>query len=75
MSEYVVQLTEQSEPISVEVKEYDKPPILEGTTNYLELLNKPQINGITLEGNKSSEDIGIEEISNTELEALLSAQI
>lgn len=31
-----------------------------GTTNYNELTNKPSINGVTLSGNKSSEDLGIE---------------
>ena len=30
-----------------------------GTTNYSELSNKPQINGVTLDGNKTSEDLGI----------------
>lgn len=32
-----------------------------GTSDYSQLTNKPQINGITLSGNKSSEDIGITE--------------
>lgn len=31
-----------------------------GTTNYTSLTNKPKINGVTLEGNKSLEDIGID---------------
>ena len=30
-----------------------------GTSNYNELTNKPQINGVTLTGNKSSTDLGI----------------
>lgn len=30
-----------------------------GTTNYSELSNKPQINGVTLDGDKTSEDLGI----------------
>lgn len=30
-----------------------------GTTNYSELSNKPQINGVTLDGNKTSEDLHI----------------
>lgn len=30
-----------------------------GTTNYNDLTNKPQINGITLIGNKTSEELGI----------------
>lgn len=31
-----------------------------GTSNYNQLSNKPQINGIELSGNKSSEDLGLE---------------
>lgn len=30
-----------------------------GTSNYNDLSNKPQINGVTLSGNKTSEDLGI----------------
>ena len=30
-----------------------------GTTNYNNLTNKPQINGVTLEGNKTGEEIGL----------------
>lgn len=30
-----------------------------GTTNYSELSNKPQINGVTLDGNKTSADLNI----------------
>lgn len=32
-----------------------------GTTDYTDLTNKPQINGVTLTGNKSTSDIGIVE--------------
>lgn len=32
-----------------------------GTTDYLDLTNKPQINGITLEGNKTNADLGIKQ--------------
>lgn len=31
-----------------------------GTTNYINLTNKPQINGVTLEGNKTSADLNIQ---------------
>ena len=31
-----------------------------GTTDYTELTNKPQINGVTLTGNKSLDDLGID---------------
>ena len=51
----------------------------EGTTNYTELTNKPQINNIELIGNKSLDDLNIqikgdyetEPITNAELENLL----
>lgn len=33
--------------------------IVAGTTNFNRLQNKPQINGITLEGNKSAEELGL----------------
>ena len=33
-----------------------------GTTNYNDLTNKPSINGITLTGNKTSADLGINAI-------------
>lgn len=55
--------------------EQTKTIIQGGTYNYEELNKKPQINGVTLIGNKSTEDIGIEEISNLELEALINAQL
>lgn len=32
-----------------------------GTSNYSDLSNKPQINGVTLDGNKTSSDLGIEQ--------------
>lgn len=32
-----------------------------GTSNYADLANKPQINGVELVGNKTSEDLGIEQ--------------
>ena len=33
----------------------------EGTSNYNDLINKPQINGVPLQGNKTSEDFGIKQ--------------
>ena len=36
-----------------------------GTDNYEELSNKPQINGVELEGNKSFQDLGLDYV-NTE---------
>lgn len=33
-----------------------------GTTDYTELENKPQINSVTLSGNKTTSDLGIDEV-------------
>ena len=35
-----------------------------GTSNYNSLENKPQINGVTLQGNKTSADLGITDTSD-----------
>ena len=49
-----------------------------GTSNYNSLSNKPQINGVTLQGNKSSsQDLGIPDlvvISESDYNALTSAE-
>lgn len=42
-----------------------------GTTNYNELQNKPQIEDVTLTGDKTFEDLGLISLSNTEIENLL----
>lgn len=41
-----------------------------GTTNYEYLLNKPKINNVELVNNKTFKDLGINEITNTELEKI-----
>ncbi len=53
-----LEIERKTVPITLEVKEY----IGETNSNkdYENLYNKPQINGITLEGNLSLEEIGIE---------------
>lgn len=42
-----------------------------GTTNYEALINKPQIEGVTLTGNKTYEDLNLQKISNSEIENAL----
>ena len=42
-----------------------------GTNDYEKLKNKPQINGVELIKNKSFSDLGIDIISNQELEDML----
>jgi hypothetical protein len=41
-------------------------------SDYNLLTNKPQINSVTLQGDKSFSDLGLESISNIELENILS---
>lgn len=43
-----------------------------GTTNYNLLTNKPKINGVTLSGDKSADDLNLEQpLTNEQLTALL----
>lgn len=42
-----------------------------GTTNYIDLDNKPKINGVELDGNRKFEDLGLMQLTNTEIENLL----
>lgn len=44
-------------------------------TNYENLGNKPRINGITLVGDKTEEELGIETMSNTDIEDLINGFI
>lgn len=39
--------------------------------DYEDLINKPQIEGVTLEGNKTYEELNLKKITNTELEEML----
>ena len=41
-----------------------------GTTNYNDLTNKPTINGVTLEGNKTAEDLKISGMTAEQVEQL-----
>ena len=44
-----------------------------GTNDYNELINKPQINGVELVGNKTPEDLDILPLTNAEIDELLKA--
>ncbi|MDR1629595.1 MAG: hypothetical protein LBS36_05210 [Oscillospiraceae bacterium] len=71
-----VRLMSAAVPMKVHANQYGTVTVLgEGTNDYDVLVNKPRINGVTLVGNKTTEEIGIEEISNMELEDLLNGQI
>lgn len=42
-----------------------------GTNDYNDLANKPQINGVELTGNKTPEDLDILPLTNAEIDELL----
>ena len=44
-----------------------------GTTNYNLLENLPQVNNITLKGNKSFDDLGMQSLTNEQMSTLLAA--
>ncbi len=45
----------------------------ETATDYATLTNKPQINDITLVGNKSFEDLGAESLTNIEIDNIINS--
>lgn len=47
----------------------------EETTDYEELINKPQIEGVTLIGNKTFSDLTLDRITNSEINYLLTQTI
>ena len=49
----------------------DLKDLIESTPDYENLINKPSIEGVTLTGDKSFEDLNLESLSNVELETLL----
>lgn len=44
-------------------------------TNYTKLKNKPQINGVVLEGNKTFEDLGIYTLTEREIENIINSTV
>lgn len=48
-----------------------KAEIVEGTYDYSELINKPSIENVELDGNKTFSDLGLDSIDNSELMNLL----
>lgn len=65
----MIEIQVKQVPEMVDMAVDDKVTI--NNLDYESLKNKPQINSITLEGNKSLEEIGITPISNIELLNLL----
>lgn len=43
-----------------------------GSSNYNDLENKPSINGVSLDGNKTSADLGVLDVNTTELQTIKS---
>lgn len=63
--------TECDEKINLKFQTEIKPVIGGGTDDYNELSNRPKINGVVLEGDKTNEELLIVAISNVEIEELL----
>ena len=40
----------------------------DGTTNYNDMTNKPQIEGVTLSGNKTYDQLNLQRLTNSEIE-------
>lgn len=54
-----LQIDNQPSRITLDVKEYIGSGQPGESKDYNKLVNKPQINGVTLEGNKTLEELGI----------------
>lgn len=65
-----ISINTENESVEVEIEGSDKVPT-GSTANYNKLVNKPQIQGIELAGNKTFEELGLSSLSNSELEKLL----
>lgn len=63
-----LELVEENKPVELELEQNSKG----GTNNYNELDNKPQINGKTLQGNLTLEDLGI--IANAVKDVLINGK-
>lgn len=86
MKTYKVKLTEENtyqvkkelEPSTVRIlmlkgDKGDKGDPGESATNYAGLINKPQINDVTLQGNKTFEDLGAESLTNIDIENIINS--
>ena len=58
--------------IDQEVKVEAEVSVNGGSKDYDDLLNKPRIEGVELEGDKSFDDLNLNKIPNSEIEELLS---
>lgn len=71
-----VSVSEVSVPMDVEQDvqnvDMDVGGVIATSNDYNLLYNKPQIEGVTLEGNKSFEELTLVSLTNAEIEQLLS---
>lgn len=65
-------INESSSEEGIEIK--NENIINLGTTNYVELRNKPSIEGVQLINNKTFKDLGAISLTNTEIERLINIQ-
>lgn len=67
-------------PMEVSVSRQTVPMNVSGSvrpvinTDYEQLENKPQINGVELDGNKTFEELGEQTITNVELQDIINTQ-
>lgn len=66
-------LEEAPTTIEAEIKDVIRSGGGGGTTNYNLLTNKPQLNGVTLQGNKSLADLGIDKAIDAEVAGYVEA--
>lgn len=69
MTEIEMEVVSDNEPIELEIAEVIETGGSSGTSNYNQLTNKPSINNVVLQGNKSLDDLGITSAIGTEVES------
>ena len=67
------ELEKNNEDLSNLLQEFNNLP--ESIKSYLQLLNKPSINNVILENNKTLKELGIQPIGNYETRALTNLEI
>lgn len=74
-NEIAIDNLELYDEVNIGDLEYDAKIVNTGTLNYEELNNKPKINDVELKGNKTFDNLGINTITNIELEEMLNREI
>lgn len=64
-------LIDQNKEDLNDLREEVKKIVQEGATSYDVLTDKPQIEGVTLEGNKTYSQLNLNRLTNLEIESLL----